>query len=242
MNKIYNKRYKRIFDFFLSFVILLPITLFLIPFLFLVWLQDFKNPLYISNRVGHYKKKFPLIKVRSMIFDKNKNNVFSTAKDDKRITKIGKLIRKLKIDELSQIYNVLIGHMSFVGPRPNTFECGVEFYTTRELNLLNVRPGITDISSIVFSDEAEILSNSKDPDNDYNILIRPWKSRLGLLYIDNCSLKLDLCLIIITMIAILNKKFSLKLLVMLVKKLDSSEDLIETIHRKHEIKIIKPPI
>ena len=98
--------------------------------------------------------------------------------------------------------------MSLVGPRPNSPK-GVSFYTTTEKGLLTVRPGITDFSSIVFSDEGSILDGSLDPDKDYDELIRPWKSKLGLVYIDNISLVLDIKLIFITILAIFSKKRAL---------------------------------
>ena len=97
---------------------------------------------------------------------------------------VGKLIRKLKLDELTQILNVINGSMSFVGPRPNT-PYDVKLYSQEEKKLLSIRPGITDISSIVFSDEGDILEKYDNPDLAYNQLIRPWKSRLGLFYINN---------------------------------------------------------
>ena len=91
----------------------------------------------------------------------------------------GKTIRRYKIDEIPQLIHVISGKMSFVGPRPNV-SADVDLYTEEEVKLLSVSPGITDISSIVFSDEGDILSGSKDPDLKYNQVIRPWKSRLAL--------------------------------------------------------------
>ena len=124
-----------------------------------------------------------MVKIRSMIINADKTGVDSTSSDDMRITSVGKVIRKLKLDELSQLWNVLIGDMSLVGPRPNV-KSETDLYTKIEKNLLNVKPGITDFSSIVFSDEGDILSGSDDPDLLYNQLIRPWKSRLSLFYIE----------------------------------------------------------
>ena len=120
-----------------------------------------------------------MIKLRSMIVNAEKSKVDSTSSNDPRITKIGKIIRKLKLDELSQLFNVFIGEMSLVGPRPNV-KRETDLYTKVEKNLLSVKPGITDFASIIFSDESEILKNVDDPDISYNQLIRPWKSRLGL--------------------------------------------------------------
>ena len=131
--------------------------------------------------------------------------------------------------------------MSFVGPRPNTFSQGVELYTKKESELLSVRPGITDFSSIIFSDENIILENSNDPDKDYNLIIRPWKSRFGLLYIKKQSLFLDIFLIVVTLIAILNKKLSLRLIVFLLKEINADDKLISVAKRTKDIPIIQPP-
>ena len=235
------KYYKRIYDLIISSIFIIPISIFLIPFLIIIWMQDFHSPFYISKRAGRYKKPIPIIKLRSMIFNADKSEISSTKKGDLRITKIGSIIRKFKLDELTQIYNVFLGHISLVGPRPNTFEYGVNLYTKRELMLLNIRPGITDISSIVFSDESEILKDSLDPDREYNKIIRPWKSKLSLFYIKNSSFLLDNCLIFLTIYSIIDRKRSLILLSKLIKIYGADKDLIKVCTRKHKIPIIKPP-
>ena len=121
-----------------------------------------------------------MVKLRSMIINADKNKVDSTASDDMRITRVGMMIRAYKLDELTQLINVLKGDMSLVGPRPNV-QRDVDLYSETEKRLLSVKPGITDFSSIIFSDEGDILSGLDDPDIAYNQLIRPWKSRLGIL-------------------------------------------------------------
>ena len=103
-------------------------------------------------------------------------------------------MRKFKLDELPQLFNIFLGHMSFVGPRPNV-EFEVDMYDDYEKDLLKMKPGITDLASIVFYDEAEILKNSNDPNKDYGLLIRPWKSKLGIYYINNNNLILDIKII-----------------------------------------------
>ena len=118
-----------------------------------------------------------------MSISADKNGVNSTSLNDARITPVGHKIRKYKLDEFTQLWNVLIGDMSLVGPRPNVL-VDTNLYTKVERKLLTVRPGITDFSSIVFSDEGKILENKKDPNLSYNQFIRPWKSRLGLIYIE----------------------------------------------------------
>ena len=208
---------KRVVDFIVSFFALIIFSPLLLVVMFFVWINDFGNPFYIASRVGKDEKLFKMYKLRSMIVNADKSGVDSTSNNDMRITRIGKFIRKFKMDELSQLINVLLGDMSLVGPRPNV-QRETDLYTKLEKKLLLVRPGITDISSIVFSDEGEILSNSNDPDIDYNQLIRPGKGYLGIFYIENQSFLLDIKLILITLITIFNRNLALKNLSKILKK------------------------
>ena len=168
------------------------------------------------------------------------SGVDSTSSNDKRITTIGKIIRKFKFDELSQLWNVLIGDMSLVGPRPNVIT-ETKLYTKEENILLSVKPGITDFSSIVFNDEGEILSNSSNPDLDYNQLIRPWKSRLGIFYVNNKSFLLDIKLIIFTVLSIFSKKTALKLVINELKILKAKDHLLSIARREKPLKPFPPP-
>lgn len=181
---------KRFIDILISFFGLTVASPILLVVSFIVWIQDFKMPFYIPYRVGVDNKLFKMVKLRSMIVNADSSGVDSTGSDDVRITSIGHFIRKFKLDELTQLFNVLRGDMSLVGPRPNVLT-ETNLYTDLEKKLLTVRPGITDISSIIFSDEGDILSDFDDPDLAYNQLIRPWKSRLGIIYIENRSIILD---------------------------------------------------
>jgi lipopolysaccharide/colanic/teichoic acid biosynthesis glycosyltransferase len=174
-----------------------------------IWLQDYHSPFYLAIRVGRGGRRFRMVKLRSMIVRADHTGVDSTSGDDPRITRIGRLIRRLKLDEIPQLWNVLLGHMSLVGPRPNV-EREVALYTDIEKGLLAVRPGITDWASIVFSDEGEILRGHPDPDIAYNQLIRPWKSRLGLFFIAHRSFVVDLRLIYLTMLAAIFRQSALK--------------------------------
>ena len=179
---------KRFFDLIFSFLGLILLFPIIIIACFGIYLQDQHTPFFIAKRTGKNNKNFNMIKLRSMIVNAEKNKVDSTSSNDPRITKIGRFIRKLKLDELSQLFNVFIGEMSLVGPRPNV-KRETDLYTKVEKNLLRVKPGITDFASIIFSDESEILKNVDDPDISYNQLIRPWKSRLGLFYIKKQSVQ-----------------------------------------------------
>ena len=178
---------KRLFDLFFSAVVLTIFAPLLLVVLFIVWSGDRRNPFYFATRVGLNNSDFTMIKIRSMKVDADKSGVNSTSADDERITPVGHFIRKVKLDEISQFINVLQGKMSVVGPRPNTRHWGVDLFTDNEMNLLKVKPGVTDFSSIVFSDEGDILRGSEDPDKDYNRLIRPWKSTLSLLNIEHTN-------------------------------------------------------
>jgi len=181
-----------------------------------------------------------MVKLRSMIVAADKSGVDSTSSDDKRITWIGHFIRKIKLDETTQLWNVLAGDMSLVGPRPNV-ERDVAVYTEEELHLLDVRPGITDFSSIMFSDEGDILKGSLNPDLDYSQLIRPWKSRLGILYIRHQSILLDIKLILLTVISIISRQKALNGINRILSKLSTDDQLISISLREHPLLPYPPP-
>lgn len=221
---------KRLVDIVISLIGLLISAPLLLPMIVIIWLQDLRSPFYIAPRVGKNGRDFKMVKLRSMVVGADRTGVDSTSNRDPRITPIGKFIRAYKLDELSQLWNVLIGDMSLVGPRPNVRKA-VEQYTPFELRLLTVRPGITDISSIVFSDEGDILKESKDPDLDYDRLIRPWKSRLGVLYVENRSFRLDFLLVVHTVIAIFSQKRALIGIGRILRALRADETLIRVASR-----------
>lgn len=231
---------KRLFDFLLSLFGLLLFSPILLPVMLLVWLQDFHSPFYIAPRVANGGGTFRMLKLRSMKVNADKSGVDSTAGDDPRITVVGRFIRKFKLDELSQLWNVLIGDMSLVGPRPNV-KRETDLYTDVEKKLLEVRPGITDISSIVFSDEGDILEGTDDPDIAYNQLIRPWKSRLGLIYIENQSIFIDIRLIFLTALAIVSREKALIGINTLLLKLNADSGVIEVSKRMGKLVPATPP-
>ena len=229
---------KRLVDILASFFGLLITSPILLPVMFLVWKEDKKSPFYIAPRSGRNGTTFKMVKLRSMVVDADKSGVDSTSGNDMRITPIGHKIRRYKLDELIQLWNVLIGDMSLVGPRPNV-KSETVLYTDVEKGLLLVRPGITDFSSIVFSDEGEILEGKDNPDLAYNQLIRPWKSRLGLAYIENQSFLLDLQLIFYTIVAIISKP---KALIWVAKKLNNLDVDVDTIRvSKREVNLFPFP-
>ena len=230
---------KRIIDIIISFFALLLFSPVLILFSILIFIQDFKNPLYIAERVGRDSISYRMIKLRSMIVNADKSGVDSTSSNDTRITAIGSLVRKYKLDELTQLINVFKGEMSLVGPRPNV-SSETNLYSDVEKRLLTVKPGITDFASIVFSDEGDILKNSTDPDLDYNQLIRPGKNLLGLYYIDNSNVFLDIYLCFLTVVAIASKNTALSLMNKLLTFLDADEEIIQMASRKRPL-VPRPP-
>jgi lipopolysaccharide/colanic/teichoic acid biosynthesis glycosyltransferase len=191
---------KRFLDFFatLAGLILLALPLALIALA--VYLEDWRSPFFLGRRVGLRCRQFRMIKFRTMTPDAWKSGVNSTATGDRRITRIGRWLRLTKLDELPQLWNVLIGDMSLVGPRPQV-AAEVNLYTIEECRMLDVRPGITDLASLVFADEGEILAGAPDPDLLYNQIIRPWKSRLSLACIDHGSWIADLHILGLTLLS-----------------------------------------
>ena len=212
----------------------------LIVFIFLVWRQDGGNPFYIAPRVGKNGRLFSMVKLRSMISGADAKGGASTASTDMRITKVGHYIRRYKLDELTQLWNVLIGDMSLVGPRPQ-IQRATLFYTAVESNLLSIRPGITDFSSIVFADEGDILKQYSDPDLAYEQLIRPWKSRLSLFYVQKGSILVDVALCSITCVAIVSRRIALNLTYKLMSSLGASTDLLAVCSRKIKLVPTPPP-
>jgi len=231
---------KRIFDITVSFLGLIVVSPILIPAMFLVWREDKHSPFYIAPRVGLDETIFYMVKLRSMVVNAAATGVDSTSANDSRVTPIGSFIRKYKLDELTQLWNVFRGDMSLVGPRPN-IKAETDLYTEEEARLLTMRPGITDLASIVFSDEGEILEDKEDPDLSYNQLIRPWKSRLGLIYVENHSILLDIKLIVLTVIAIVSRAHAIKGVNNVLKDLNAEADVIDVAMRDSELVPHPPP-
>ena len=152
---------------------------------------------YKASRVGQGGTPFRMYKFRTMVENADKIGGPSTSGDDPRLTPVGAWLRARKLDELPQLWNVVKGEMSLVGPRPEV-PAEVEKYTAEERRLLDVRPGITDWSSLKFHDEAEILRGAADPHAAYLERIRPGKVRLGLEYVRRRSLATDLGILALT--------------------------------------------
>lgn len=211
----------------------------LLPVIFLVWRQDRHSPFYVAQRVGRGERSFRMVKLRSMIVNADRSGVDSTSSADSRITPVGHFIRRWKLDELTQLWNVVLGDMSMVGPRPNV-QRETDLYTPDEKVLLSVKPGITDFASIVFSDEGEILKGQADPDIAYNQLIRPWKSRLGLFYIKHQGIVLDLKLVVLTALAIVSRPTALSLVAGMLDRMGADAALVR-VARREELLVPTPP-
>ena len=231
---------KRLVDVFFSFIGLLLFAPFLLIICFFIWKFDGGSPFYIANRAGRFGVPFSMIKLRSMSVNADSTGVDSTSEADPRITPVGKIVRRYKLDEIMQLVNVFFGEMSLVGPRPNVLQ-EVNLYTEIEKDLLLVKPGITDIASIVFSDEGKILRDYPDPDIAYHQLIRPGKSELGLYYASRSNIFLDFALIILTIVSIFSRETSLKLLVFLMRKMNAPNRLVSLSSRKFELIPSPPP-
>ena len=184
----YSKVVKRVLDFLLALILLIPGLIIMIPLA--VWVKlDSPGPvIYRALRGGYHNKPFYIMKFRSMVVDADKSGG-CTALNDSRVTRAGKIMRRLKLDELPQLFNILKGEMSFVGPRPELL-----LYTTRYTReqecILWVRPGITDRSSIVYIAQDEIVG-TENPVENFEKYILPEKNRLRVEYAKNQSFLLD---------------------------------------------------
>jgi lipopolysaccharide/colanic/teichoic acid biosynthesis glycosyltransferase len=231
---------KRIMDIVLSLMGLVLTSPILLITLLLVWRQDKYSPLYVSERLGKDFKSFRMVKLRSMIKHADRTGVDSTSVDDARITPIGQFIRRYKLDELTQLWNVMIGNMSLVGPRPNVRR-EIDLYTEQERKLLSIKPGITDFASIVFSDEGEILSGQSDPDTAYNQLIRPGKSKLGLEYVRRRTILVDIKILFITLYSLYSRPKALQKNSALLSKIGAPSNLVKLALRDESLKPDFPP-
>ena len=198
----YSKVVKRGLDFLLALILLIPGVILMIPLA--VWVKlDSKGPvLYKAVRGGYHNQPFRIWKFRSMVVDADKTGG-CTAKNDSRVTRAGRVMRRLKLDELPQLFNILRGEMSFVGPRPELL-LYTEQYTEEQQCILWVRPGVTDRSSIVYIAQDEIVGE-EDPVANFERLILPEKNRLRVEYARSQSFSLDVQLMLETIRGVFGK-------------------------------------
>ena len=195
---------KRLFDIVASFFGLLFLSpLFLI---LAIWIKlDSKGPVFYRQiRVGKGNKDFNLYKFRSMRVGADKSGLITIGGHDPRVTRSGLVIRKYKLDEFPQLINVLLGDMSLVGPRPEVRKY-VDMYTAEQMHVLDVRPGITDLASIRYRNENELLESVSDPDKYYTDVIMQDKLRINLEYVEKQSFLYDIKLIFSTFWVIISE-------------------------------------
>ena len=177
----------RILDVFFSIIglVLLSPILFIISVIILI--ESKGGIFYLQERIGKNGIPFKLFKFRSMAVGSDSKGLLTVGMNDARITKSGQLIRRYKIDELAQLINVLKGEMSLVGPRPEVKKY-VDLYTETQRKVLTVKPGMTDLASIEFSNENELLENQENPEKYYIKEIMPKKIELNMMFIENPNL------------------------------------------------------
>jgi lipopolysaccharide/colanic/teichoic acid biosynthesis glycosyltransferase len=198
---------KRIFDAVVSFLGLVLLSPFLLPVAILIKLDSPGPVLFRQQRIGKGFRPFFICKFRTMLQDPCGPGRLITVGDDPRITRVGRWLRKTKIDELPQLFNVLKGEMSFVGPRPEVPKYVQVFHRDYE-DILRVRPGITDLASLKYRDEAYLLQKAENPEEEYVSHVLPDKIKLAKDYVQRSSLLFDLGLIFKTMFKLFDYKVS----------------------------------
>ena len=197
---MYKHFLKRLFDFILALIALIILSPFLIPICIILLLTGEHEVFYLQKRVGYKNSRFQIWKFATMMKNSSKMGTGSlTVRNDPRVLPIGKFLRKTKINELPQIVNVLIGNMSFVGPRPQMEVDFFKFPEHVQAVIYNSNPGITGIGSIVFRDEEKWISNAPgDKHEFYKNHIAPYKGELEIWYQKHLSFYTDFMLIFLT--------------------------------------------
>lgn len=195
---------KRIFDFLVALLLLLLLLPVFLLVAVIIKCDTSGKVFFIQQRVGKDNQDFGIIKFRTMIADAEKNGQL-TIGNDSRITRSGKFLRKYKLDELPQLFNVLKGDMSMVGPRPEVRKY-VSLYNEEQKKVLSVKPGITDPASIRFADENHLLAGCENPEEKYIREIMPAKLKLNLEYIERQSFLNDIKILFQTVFRIFLRK------------------------------------
>ena len=193
---------KRAMDIVLSACALAVLWPLLLLIALAIWIDDPGPVFYRQVRVGRNGRTFRIFKFRSMVMDADKKGLAITVGRDSRITRVGAVLRKTKLDELAQLLNVLFGQMSFVGPRPEVPKY-VELYTPYQRQVLLVRPGITDYASIAYRNENDLLAGAPNPETMYIEQIMPDKIELNMKYLREISPLADIRLILKTIVAVI---------------------------------------
>ena len=194
---------KRFFDLLFTLPGILILSPMLLCIYLLIILDSKGGGFYLQKRVGRNNKDFTLFKFRTMRIGSDTKGLLTIGGNDVRITNFGHVLRKYKLDELPQLFNVINGTMSLVGPRPEVRKY-VSLYTKEQLTILKLLPGITDYASLKFFNENELLSKSSEPEQTYIIEVMPEKLRINLIYMQTISIKADFIIILKTIKRIFN--------------------------------------
>jgi len=197
---------KRVFDLVFAMAGLVLLSPVLAVVAIVIRLSSPGATFYRGVRVGRYGKSFRILKFRTMVVNAEALGGSCTSADDRRITSVGRWLRKYKLDELPQLFNVLRGDMSFVGPRPEVQEY-TDLFNEEERQILSIRPGITDWATLSNSDEEAVLTGNSDPERTYLEQIRPQKIRLQLKYVREGNLCVDFRILLATVILVLRRCF-----------------------------------
>jgi len=193
--------FKRLFDILFSLLGLIILSPFFLIIAIAIPLDSQGYGFFKQSRVGKGNKDFFLIKFRTMNRDAKKSGLLTIGNDDKRVTNMGRFLRKYKLDELPQLFNILTGSMSIVGPRPEVRKY-VDLYNDEQKRVLKIKPGLTDYASLEYIKESEILAEAKDPEQKYIDEIMPAKLKLNLQYINEMNLIIDMKIIFRTIFRI----------------------------------------
>jgi lipopolysaccharide/colanic/teichoic acid biosynthesis glycosyltransferase len=189
--------WKRSFDLFISSLGLLTLSPFFLVIAAVIKLDSSGPVFFRQERIGYGFDKFHIYKFRTMVVDAPKKGKLLTAFNDDRITKVGRILRKAKIDEMPQLINVFRGEMTLVGPRPEV-EKYVRLFTNDYRQVLRIRPGITDLASLKYRNESEMLRLADNAEDEYIARILPDKIALAKEYVRRCSFFFDISLILKT--------------------------------------------
>lgn len=187
--------------------------------------------IYKSTRLGYLARPFTLYKIRTLKSLPTLNHLSTCSSSDPRTSRFGNLLRSSKVDEIPQLFNLLLGQINLVGPRPNV-PPELQFYTPAQFSLFSTKPGITDLSSIYLSNLGQIVSAYQslgDPNIVYRKFVWPIKSYLQLLYLENKNLLLDLQIILLTILCLVNRRYAISLLKPLLVSLDAHPSVIENL-------------
>ncbi len=188
---------KRLLDLTISIIVTIIISPLLLLLALVIKVDSTGPVFYLQERIGKNRVPFRIFKFRTMYVNADKQGLLTVGERDARITRVGVLLRKYKLDELPQLFNVMVGNMSLVGPRPEVRKY-VDLYSEEQLKVLRVKPGITDYASIEYANENQLLGNVSNPEEVYVNEIMPAKLLLNLKYIEEQSLMTDLMILLKT--------------------------------------------